>query len=708
VEKVIETAKPTNKVDFTEKRLKALKISLRFSKDKAMVEKRIKALEISLKVLAKSKTIISDKEQKKNNLPLGYKVVAYPKYKDFKYYVIGEDDNNYTVVNEEKIDLWKGSDKTEQYHYYEEVLPKSDVVVLEESSTPNKLTEYDWDVTFTSGPSKGQKLSEKVIDYIDVYDDFIYNLEFKGTPSSFQANTKETTGLLSITDNPVKLAVILDNDVFSSQKIIRRLQKLAENSGRVIVDNNDESRSERRSFPYLLVSPKDANKYTISEKFQGKLDTPTKAYVKNAINHIATFVDEKNSITYKVRKSDKTPDRFEVVSSSPRWKEDTIEVFVSQEDAINHAKLSAGILKEEDPEKGFMNKTEARKPSLLESNLLKELNKLQRDLNSSRLSTYNEGDDSDEAKALRRERESKLARFNEVLATLNELDSKKYGEGGNVGDKGTVHIVNENHVFDEKQYGAVFDDYDGDGVVNIDDAFPNDRTKQGFVDKVRLQPIFKKLIDLKNNLNTVMYNAVDELKEKSPKTADIYARTKTPYSILKKLVDKRLMDETKGLTDLVGTTIAVDNYNDLIKVKNQIDAGLLGRVVDFDDFYAKPKAGYMAYHYIVKTDEGYSVEVQLKTKRMKNLNKVSHEFYKLGSLDSKNFLEVTQLTHNADLGNKESISQYNKLMNSPDLLREIMTGKIDLKKALEQKSNLLAKGGSVSDQEIFEQQFGKM
>jgi ppGpp synthetase/RelA/SpoT-type nucleotidyltranferase/predicted ABC-type ATPase len=634
VEKVIETAKPTTKVDFTEKRLKALKISLRFSKDKAMVEKRIKALEISLKVLAMKKS---------ENPPV---------------------------------------DKT-------------------------KDVEYDWDFTFTSGPSKGQKLSEKVIDYIDVYDDFIYNLEFKGTPSSFQANTKETIGLLSITDNPVKLAVILDNDVFSSQKIIRRLQKLAANSGRIIVDNNDESRSERRSFPYLLVAPKDADKYTISEKFQGKLDTPTRAYVKNAINHIATFFDEKNSISYKVRKSDKTPGRFEVVSSSPRWKEDIVEVFVSEEDAINHAKLSAGIIKEEDPEKGFMNKTEARKPSLVESNLLKELHKLQKDLYSSRLSTFKE-DGSDEANALKRERESKLTRFNEVLATLNELDSKKYGEGGNVGDKGKVHIVNENHVFDENQYGAVFDDYDGDGVVNIDDAFPNDKTKQGFVDKVRLQPIFKKLIDLKNNLNTVMYNAVDELKEKSPKTADIYARTKTPYSILKKLVDKRLMDETKGLTDLVGTTIAVDNYNDLIKVKNQIDAGLLGKVVDFDDFYAKPKAGYMAYHYIVKTDEGYSVEVQLKTKRMKNLNKVSHEFYKLGSLDSKNFLEVTQLTHNADLGNKESISQYNKLMNSPDLLREIMTGKIDLKKALEQKSNLLAKGGSVSDQEIFEQQFGKM
>jgi hypothetical protein len=303
VEKVIETAKPTNKVDFTEKRLKALKISLRFSKDKAMVEKRIKALEISLKVLAMKKTENSSVEKPKANVKM--------------------------------------------------------------------------------------------------------------------------------------------------------------------------------------------------------------------------FKDKKFDITYKVQPSTKQADRFEVVSSSPKWEEDTIEVFVSEEDAVNHAKLSAGILKEEDPEKGFMNKnkltekgevleriigktssgkpiyqkyysmpnlsyeelkeaseiqktfakkaksekekqmainyavafsrlanenkfvkglgdlgkSEAKKPTFVESNLLKELNKLQRDLNSSRLSTYNEGDDSDEAKALRRERESKLTRFNEVLATLNELDSKKMAKGGSVSDQ---------------------------------------------------------------------------------------------------------------------------------------------------------------------------------------------------------------------------------------------------------------------------------
>ena len=68
----------------------------------------------------------------------------------------------------------------------------------------------------------------------------------------------------------------------------------------------------------------------------------------------------------------------------------------------------------------------------VEDNLLKELHKLQRDLNSSRLNTYIQDDNSEEEMARRRERESKLVRFNEVLSLLNEIDSKKFDEGGGV------------------------------------------------------------------------------------------------------------------------------------------------------------------------------------------------------------------------------------------------------------------------------------
>lgn len=58
------------------------------------------------------------------------KVVAFSDYQDFKYYVLSETDDNYIVVNEEKIEHWKNTDEPERSYYYEEVIPKSDVVVL--------------------------------------------------------------------------------------------------------------------------------------------------------------------------------------------------------------------------------------------------------------------------------------------------------------------------------------------------------------------------------------------------------------------------------------------------------------------------------------------------------------------------------------------------------------------------------------------------
>jgi predicted ABC-type ATPase len=68
----------------------------------------------------------------------------------------------------------------------------------------------------------------------------------------------------------------------------------------------------------------------------------------------------------------------------------------------------------------------------LQANLMKELQKLQRELNSPRLSRYTEGDNSQEEIARKRERASKLNRFNEILDLLRELESKKMAKGGYV------------------------------------------------------------------------------------------------------------------------------------------------------------------------------------------------------------------------------------------------------------------------------------
>jgi hypothetical protein len=73
---------------------------------------------------------------------------------------------------------------------------------------------------------------------------------------------------------------------------------------------------------------------------------------------------------------------------------------------------------------------EFAKGGRLEDGLLKELHRLQRDLNSPRLMSYREDDTSEEEMARQNERAVKLARFNEVLMLLREADSKKYAQGG--------------------------------------------------------------------------------------------------------------------------------------------------------------------------------------------------------------------------------------------------------------------------------------
>ena len=78
----------------------------------------------------------------------------------------------------------------------------------------------------------------------------------------------------------------------------------------------------------------------------------------------------------------------------------------------------------------------AKGGSLLE----KELHKLQRDLNSGRLSTYREGDNSEEELARQKERAIKLARFNEVLELLKSSGTK-YGVGGTFDSSSTGEVL---------------------------------------------------------------------------------------------------------------------------------------------------------------------------------------------------------------------------------------------------------------------------
>lgn len=65
-------------------------------------------------------------------------------------------------------------------------------------------------------------------------------------------------------------------------------------------------------------------------------------------------------------------------------------------------------------------RTRINKP--MKEKLIKELRRLQRELNSPRLMTYIPGDKSEQEQARQRERSSKLARFHEILSVLNSME----------------------------------------------------------------------------------------------------------------------------------------------------------------------------------------------------------------------------------------------------------------------------------------------
>jgi len=237
-----------------------------------------------------------------------------------------------------------------------------------------------------------------------------------------------------------------------------------------------------------------------------------------------------------------------------------------------------------------------------------------------------------------------------------------YKRGGQI----DVKIVNEGQKFGEEKYNWLMGDFDSDGVSNADDLNPIDKKVSGKVDSPSLSSAMDYLINLKGTMDENMYSFVNDLKSVAPNNSKIYARTKTPYSILNKLVTKRLLNPKTGLTDLIGTTIVTTNKAELDKVKDAISSGSMGKVIEFEDMYKTPKQGYRAYHFLVERG-GMPVEVQLKTKRQKAINELSHEPYKLKRLNAQKLLDISSIADKADKGEKAAIRQYNEFMNQSDI-----------------------------------------
>jgi len=234
------------------------------------------------------------------------------------------------------------------------------------------------------------------------------------------------------------------------------------------------------------------------------------------------------------------------------------------------------------------------------------------------------------------------------------MEGEYFEDGGEI----EVKVIEDN--LGKKSYKAIYEDSDGDGVPDIDDIEPQNPKISESVEQVKLNEVFDNILKTKKEMRGKMDATVDELVEIAPKDSTIYARTKTPYSILNKLVNKKMYNmkptkegDVEGLTDLVGTSIVVENIEDINNMRDKLDDEALGKVMERKDYYEKPKDGYMAIHYIIESNN-VPVEVQLKTRRQKTINEASHNPYKYRNLDSQRLMDLTKMADKADRGDKKA------------------------------------------------------
>jgi ppGpp synthetase/RelA/SpoT-type nucleotidyltranferase len=229
------------------------------------------------------------------------------------------------------------------------------------------------------------------------------------------------------------------------------------------------------------------------------------------------------------------------------------------------------------------------------------------------------------------------------------------------GGQAELKIENKDLQFNKNLYKGVLDDFDLDGLPNADDPNPLEKQDSTSIEQMKLSNALNNVIRVKDKMDVELDEFVSKLRKVAPSDSKIYGRTKTPYSILNKLVNSRLLDEKRGLKDLVGTTVAFDSFDDLTKFKKRVEKGVFGKVVEFDDYYENPNDGYRAYHFIVEQN-GTPIELQLKTDRMKQINVLSHDAYKNKVLDRDYLLYLTTIANEADKGNKSSQNEYEMIM----------------------------------------------
>ena len=302
--------------------------------------------------------------------------------------------------------------------------------------------------------------------------------------------------------------------------------------------------------------------------------------------------------------------------------------------------------------------------------------------------------------------------FNSGLAEKESIESVRgaFADGGKISREYSTKEIPIN------LYRSFFQDTDSDGVPNVDDVAPfNPNTKEK-LEEVSLSDEMRTIIDYRNDFEKIRKQVVNDL-EKITVECDakgdcgVLSRTKTPYSIINKLRRRSLtnvkdldkldekakqklkekdltgLDLYKGLTDVVGAMVVTPDKKNADKIRDVINSGRLGRVLEFEDFYKNDNNGYRAYHFLIaieKDGKVYPVEIQVKTKRVKRLAGLSHTVYKNGNLNAEGFDKLNQLALKSDMGDVKAQKEFDEIVSN----RKKVMGMIAKK--------TMAKGGEVS------------
>lgn len=181
-----------------------------------------------------------------------------------------------------------------------------------------------------------------------------------------------------------------------------------------------------------------------------------------------------------------------------------------------------------------------------------------------------------------------------------------------------------------KQY--LYGDFDRDKTKNIDDPMPFDPSVSQWPDAKKHPSFYHKAQygGFETKMSTVLQNLENHNNSHSPGMKKIldenpgsYGRIKTIPSTIEKLA-KYGLPETH---DIAGVSIPTRNRQEVYHKAEHIKKKYNTNTSRTDDFYKNPKGGvYYAYHLEVLNPK--PVEVQIASKKMRDLAVDTHEAYK--------------------------------------------------------------------------------